>query len=58
MKKVFKGWVGKNDKLGGIVAWDSFGQLETSIEEKRLNKDFWTDEDWPPRKVKVTVEFE
>jgi hypothetical protein len=34
--------------------WD--GEIETDIYYRRGQKDYWGECQWPPRKVKVTVE--
>jgi len=48
------GWLGKNMEPIRRLDWD--GEIETDIYYRRGQKDYWGDCQWPPRKVKVTVE--
>lgn len=50
-KKVFVGWICKTQKLSKIKA-DKF-----PIWPNKDTRDYWGFEDWPPRKVRVTVEY-
>lgn len=54
-KRTFTGWVGK---YSGVM-WDSrhgdFAELCGIYQHKESEMD-WAEEDWPPVKVRVTVE--
>ena len=61
-KKEFVGWVGKNQQL----KWDHTDQFSNGMPDpcidfprvfkKRGPKGAW-ESDWPPQKVKITVEY-
>ena len=65
-QRVFKGWVGRTIRLRDIFWWTSLGPPDTELKfnsstvyKTRDSKESWgCDEEWPPRKVKITVEFE
>ena len=57
MKKTFTGWIGKTSNIKDFLARgfnDSF-EIDDMYATKG-NKYDWGDDDWPPIKVKVTVE--
>ena len=60
MKKVFRGWTGKGAKPDDLFKWNGEGS-ETYLRglgpfKFKGTKDDW--EDWPPKKVTITVEVE
>ena len=59
MKKTFTGWIRKNSTMGvGEVLYTGEGEeigLPT-IYKFKGKKDYWFENEWPPIKVKVTVE--
>jgi hypothetical protein len=56
MKRVFTGWIGRREMLNNAIYVDSTQIIVDLFERGR--KDDWEDRDWPPRRVKVTVEVE
>lgn len=64
-KEVFIGWCAKDSVERGPFIW-SFNSdpsnmqlhIDTSIFEVRGRKNYWGPDEWPPYKVKVTVEWE
>jgi len=61
MKKVITGWIGKGNEQPMISeSMDGF----PSVKEIRLDKVYenkgvkseWEQDDWPPRKIKITIE--
>ena len=63
MKKTFTGWVQRSEK-GDIFprpAWDDTDKFPTllgfpTIYKKRDKPSSWNEGDWPPVKVKITIE--
>lgn len=57
MKKITRiGWVVKNETPRiGINCYDETYQLE-NVFSTRGKKDIYTEDEWPPRKVRITVE--
>ena len=59
MKKVFKGWIGKSVKQLGHWSGDEDPELVmANIFKRKLKQRDWLNEDWPPVKVKITIEIE
>lgn len=59
MKKITKiGWVGKNELCNiAIPGDDPCNQLRLNgIFPRRGKEDEWPKEDWPPIKVRITIE--
>lgn len=65
MKKVISGWTGKNYNKKEICRWirgrdlngDTYCKLEIeNISKPKGIKKGWTKDQWPPKKVRVTVE--
>ena len=56
MKKTFIGWIGK-DKLNNIKTVRVYGGYNIpDVYQKKGLKDYWNSDEWPPVKVKITVE--
>lgn len=51
------GWIGKSvtDGFARLPHWPK-GDYDVSVAFVRGKKDDWCDGEWPPRKVRVTVE--
>ena len=58
MKKVIKGYVGKLFPLNDLVYWDEDTELSMYVYKRKDTRDTWLWEDWPPRRVTVTIEVE
>jgi len=58
MKKVFKGWVGKTDGLSRTAYWNYRNTLSIWMFKRKGGKHEWCTDDWPPKRVTVTVEVE
>jgi len=57
MKKVFTGWIGKASKED-LSLLKSQGLVdEFRIFTSKGKKSIWPEEDWPPIKIKLTVEI-
>ena len=62
-KKVFTGWIGQNDSVKDLLAWDK-GTVAKTLDatatpylfKRKGFKAEWSPEEWPPKKVRVTVE--
>ena len=52
------GWIGKDDKLKNVIYKDEWGEyfIFDIIPTKGYKLD-WVEKEWPPRKVKITVEL-
>ena len=61
MKKVYKGWVGNSQK-NPFVWWTHYGETNLDLDEGTIFKTKGTRndwlEDWPPKRITVTVEME
>ena len=56
MKKVIKGWIGKDDSVD--FWWEDNGLLEASaVWEKKGKKEDWG-ANWPPKPVTITIEVD
>ena len=57
MKKITRiGWMPKTDRLNIEFSQHDFEWHIPCVFPKRGNKDYYTSEDYPPRKVRITVE--
>ena len=58
MKRVWKGWIGRHDLKE--KKWDEFGESPAIVirRTKGSESDWWSESDWPPVRVTVTVEVE
>ena len=57
-KRVFNGWMGRMD-IDRPAAWGDLDDelLLTEVFRLKSGRDEWMKEDWPPVKVRVTVEI-
>lgn len=61
MKKVIEGWVGKTRKVKDIIEmqFDEDGEFDGVMiwygKERKKKSGWW---DWPPKKVKITIEVD
>ena len=59
-RKVFKGWIGKTVRIDEIGRWE--GELlhinSDFIWKTKGKKAEWMPDNWPPRRVTITVEVE
>ena len=53
-KRVIRGWGGKN----GVAMCVNFNEIRLYISEKPGHEEEWDADEWPPVRVKVTVEAE
>jgi hypothetical protein len=56
-KKVFVGWAGKSDQEIGFDNAEFKELILPYIYKHKMKRETWVSEDWPPRKVRVTVEY-
>lgn len=61
MKKTFTGWIRKSEKGLESFHWVAvYSEPELSIPDvfkEKDKEDSWDKEDWPPKKVKITIEI-
>ena len=62
MKKVYKGWVGKDRKLSEILQLRGVIYPHLDFDEivykNKGPKSAWSEDNWPPVRVTITVEIE
>jgi len=54
-----KGWTGKSEKLPQFISRikkDGFTQYDFVLEHSKGRKTQWSPTDWPPKRVRITVE--
>ncbi len=64
--KIITGWMGKTVNLKDIIRYTFYCdstiphlELDSGYIFKTKNKkDDWDEEDWPPKKIKITIELE
>lgn len=52
-KKVINGWIGRSKNLRDMKHPED---VADSFNRKRGNENLWFDYNWPPKKVKITIE--
>ena len=57
-KKVFKGWISKQDSIEKFFRLEDEEYATTGFFKTRATKYEWGDFHWPPKRVTVTVEVE
>lgn len=57
-KKVFKGWIPKYNVNKILVFFDGFLELRCNVCQFKGKKEYYLEEEWPPKKVTITVEVE
>ena len=59
MKKIIEGWIAKDETLEDVYV-GSYGDEVTimGIWKDRANMEMWTEDGWPPKKVRITIEVE
>lgn len=64
MKKTYTGWVRNSDDNADVMYWDGPGGCEnlegdiSVIYKTKGRKKDWSPGDWPPRKIKITIEVD
>ena len=57
-KKILRGWVGKQEFADCISDWFLDGRDLPYLYNLRYEEKDWTQSQWPPIKVTVTIEWE
>ena len=51
------GWIGKGDDVKDVIYSDNpFKEYDIIIQSGKMTKNYWTEADWPPKKVRITIE--
>jgi hypothetical protein len=58
VKEVIEGWVGKNVGSDDLVWWSGEQLKFRTAVRKEIDKEYWHSKNWPPKKVRITVEVE